>query len=118
MTPSKGRPPAPSHLAPLTRQWWDKVVADFDFDEHHLRVLEAACVAWDRHEAARSALATHGLTFEDRYGNPRARPEVAIERDARIGFIRAVRELALDGAGTPDGPRPPTVTGRYRGGSR
>jgi phage terminase small subunit len=91
VTPSTGRPPAPSHLAPLTRQWWDKVVADFDFDEHHLRVLEAACVAWDRHEAARSALATHGLTFEDRYGNPRARPEVAIERDARIGFIRAVR---------------------------
>jgi phage terminase small subunit len=44
---------------------------------------------------AREAVAAHGLTFEGKDG-PRPRPEVAIERDARIAFARIVREL-----GTP-----------------
>lgn len=109
MSPAKGRPTAPSHLAPTTRAWWDHVVAEFDLDEHHLRLLEMAAVAWDRHEQARAVLARDGLTYTDRFGAPRTRPEVAIERDSRIAFARLVRELALDGAGTPDAPRPPAV---------
>jgi phage terminase small subunit len=44
---------------------------------------------------AREAVAKHGLTYESRDG-PRPRPEVAIERDARIAFARLMRELGLD----------------------
>jgi phage terminase small subunit len=75
--------------------WWGSVVEDHDLDSHHFRLLEAACNAWDRMELARRAVATHGMTFEGKDG-PRPRPEVAIERDARIAFARIVRDLGLD----------------------
>jgi P27 family predicted phage terminase small subunit len=86
---------APDHLSPAMKAWWNSIVAEIDLEPHRLRVLEAACGAWDRMVEARKAVAEHGLTFEGKDG-PRPRPEVAIERDARIAFARIVREL-----GTP-----------------
>jgi hypothetical protein len=45
--------------------------------------------------AARLALAKHGLTLPMSAALVRARPEAAIARDARAGFLRAMRELGL-----------------------
>jgi hypothetical protein len=75
-------------------------------EPHHRRLLSLAAGAWDRAEEARAALAEHGTTYTDRFGQPRARPEVAIERDSRVGFARLLRELDLDGEAGPD-PRLP-----------
>ncbi len=41
-------------------------------------------------------IAEKGMIFNDRFGTPRARPEVAIERDCKTAFMRAIRELDLD----------------------
>ena len=98
----------PEHLKPATAAWFASVVSDYVLEPHHVRVLTLACEAWDRGQQAREAIEQHGLTFEDRFDQPRARPEVAIERDSRIAFARLVRELALD-AGTPETPRPPRI---------
>jgi hypothetical protein len=73
--------------------------------------LTLAAEAWDRAEQAREAIAQHGMTFMDRFGQPHARPEIAIERDNRIAFARLLRELALD-VEAPDAPRPPSIGGR------
>lgn len=89
-------PKAPSHLSAPTRRWWQAVVEEFEFAEHDLRILTAAAEAWDRKESARKALKEKGETYTDRFGAPRVRPEVQIERDARTAFLRAMRELALD----------------------
>lgn len=107
-------PPAPAHLKPETAAWWAAVVADFDLDGHHLRLLRLACEAWDRGQQARETLASEGLVFVDRFGAPRARPEVAIERDSRTAFARLVRELGLDVAGEPEAPRPEALPANRR----
>jgi phage terminase small subunit len=86
------------------------VLSDYVLESHHVRLLVLACETWDRGQDARQALAEHGTTYVDRFGQPRARPEVAIERDARIAFARLVRELALD-VEEPGDAKPPTIRG-------
>ena len=49
-------PAPPAHLAPATQEWWRAIVRDYEFGPHHLRLLEAACGAWDRMEQARETL--------------------------------------------------------------
>jgi phage terminase small subunit len=97
---------APSHLRPSTKKWWLSVQSEFALEEHHSKILTLAGEALDRCEQAREALATYGTTYQDRFDSPKARPEVAIERDSRIAFARLLRELALDGVDAPDAPRP------------
>ncbi len=101
-------PDPPPHLATPTAGWWRSVVTTYELDDHHLRLLRLACEAWDRGQQAREAIDTEGLTYTDRFDIPRARPEIAIERDARIAFARLIRELGLDSA-TPADPRPPVL---------
>ena len=103
------RPRPPQHLAPDTRKWWSSVVKGYDLDEHHVRLLTLAGEAWDRCNQARKAIDEHGLTFNDRFGCPKARPEAAIERDSRVGFCRLLRELDLDIEMSPDVKRPPQL---------
>ena len=76
--------------------WWNSIVAEIYLEPHRLRLLQLACEAWDRLNQARDALAEHGLTYLSKDGDPRPRPEVAIERDARVAFARLVRDLGLD----------------------
>lgn len=86
----------PRHLRPATRKWVEQVDAEWQLDEHHRKLLVLAGEAWDRGQLAREAIAEHGLTYTNRRGEPRPRPEVAVERDSRIGFARTLRELGLD----------------------
>ena len=89
-----------------------QVTSDYALDQHHLLLLEGACEAWDRAAQARAALAEHGLTYIGRDGQPKARPEVNIERDARITFARYLRELDLDEP--PPQARPPGLHSNRR----
>lgn len=106
-------PSSPQHLRKATRQWFETVCEQYVLDEHHRRLLVLSAEAWDRGEQAREALAS-GLTFVDRFGAPRARPEVAIERDSRTAFARLLRELDLDAAPTPTSARPPALSSNRR----
>jgi phage terminase small subunit len=71
-------------------------VKEFDLAPHQLRTLQVVAEAWDRKEEARKVLAREGLSYVDAKGMHRARPEVAVERDSRAAYLRAMRELALD----------------------
>lgn len=88
----------PKHLRPATKRWWRSVVLEWQLDWHHQRLLTLAAESWDRCEQAREILARDGLTYLDRFGQPSARPEVAVERDSRLAFARMLRELDLDAA--------------------
>lgn len=103
--PKRNLPPPPAHLRAETRDWWTRIVDEYDLPPHSLRILETACDAFDRMVQARETLAKEGPTFTNRFGEPRTHPSVAIERDSRVAFIRAIRELCLDVA--DDAPRAP-----------
>jgi phage terminase small subunit len=89
------RPAAPADLSPTMARWWDQVVKEHELEPHRLHLLHLACQAKDRCEQAREAIAEHGSTYVDRFGAPRLRPEVAIERDSRQAFARLLRDLDL-----------------------
>jgi len=107
-------PLPPRHLRPLTRKWWLNVHETHELEPHHVRLLTLACEAFDRAGAAREIISSQGMTYIDRHGQPRARPEIAIERDSRIAFARLVRELDLDVATTPEASRPPLLVRNSR----
>ncbi len=86
----------PKHLRTPTRRWYAQICELFELESHHLRLLLLACETWDRVLEAREGLAEHGLLFVDRFGSPKPRPEVAIERDGRLAFARLMREIDLD----------------------
>ena len=111
MTCDSKQPKPPKHLQGGTAGWWRSVVEDYELEQHHVRLLTLAAEAWDRGQQAREALAEQGTTYTDRFGQPRARPEVAIERDASVAFARLLRELALDVSEPADGSRPPCIQG-------
>jgi P27 family predicted phage terminase small subunit len=93
-------PQPPAHLSASARQWWESTVERYELEEHHVRLLQLCCEAWDRGQAAREQLEAEGLTVSGREGGIRPHPCVAIERDARLAVARLVRELDLD-AGPP-----------------
>ena len=99
----------PKHLKAATRRWFKAVTAEYELEEHHRRLLTLAAESWDRCTEAREALKLHGLIFEDRFGQPRSRPEVQIERDSRISFARLLRELALDVEPPAEASRPAQI---------
>ena len=104
-------PSPPSHLTPHTAVWWRSVVADYELEQHHVRLLTAAAEAWDRAQAARAAIDANGLTFTDRFDQPRSRPEVRIEQQSVALFARLIRELGLD-LESPTESRPPRTQPR------
>jgi hypothetical protein len=102
-------------LRPPTRRWVEHVRDGWALDEHHEKLLLLAGEAFDRATAAREAIDTHGMTYIDRFGAPRTRPEVRIENDSRLAFARLVRQLDLDAPGVPSSP---LSLGPRRGGGR
>jgi P27 family predicted phage terminase small subunit len=105
-------PKPPRHLSAPSKAWWRQIVSDFELAPWQLRTLSAAGEAHDRMTEARELLAAEGIVLADRFGQSRAHPAVAIERDARTAYLRAVRELALEVDGPVSSPvsaRPPRI---------
>jgi hypothetical protein len=107
-------PTAPKHLRPATRKWFADVLAGYELEEHHVRLLVLAGESWDRCCAARVIIDRDGLTYVDRFGCPHVRPEIAIERDSRLAFARLIRELDLDIEAPSAASRPPGLRSNRR----
>jgi phage terminase small subunit len=106
---AKQTAPAPRHLQSRdARKLWRSTVEAFHVEAHHLAILEQACTCVDRLVAARAEIARRGIVVDDRYGVPKQNPACAIERDARIGLARLLRELQLgDDTDLDSSIRPP-----------
>src|SRR3954471_17809791 len=76
-------------------------------DEAGELVLNTALEAFDRMRAAQKVIATEGMTFTDRYKQPRAHPLLVTERDSRAAFMAGIKALGLDLEPLHDGPGRP-----------
>ena len=104
----------PAHLSASTREWYASICRDYDLESQDLKILRFASEAWDRANAARLEIKKHGMVFEDRFGQPHARPEIKIELDNRKSFTSLMRELALDVAPPAEPKRPPPLRANTR----
>jgi hypothetical protein len=97
----ESRSPAPAHLSERCKTLWRGMVRHYELDAAGLELLMLALEALDRCEQARETLATDGVYLKDRFGQLRAHPAVAVERDSRIAAARLFRELDLEGDPLP-----------------
>lgn len=105
-------PAAPEHLSAESRKLWRELTHEYELEPHEHKTLRLALEALDRATQARKALRRKGLTYDDRFGQPHARPEVAIERDSRAAFVRMMKELALPAE--EEAPQPRSTRGTFR----
>jgi phage terminase small subunit len=108
-------PPPPAHLSSSAADWWRTTTETYVLHEHHLRLLQLACEAWDRAQEARKVLEDEGLTVPGQKG-PRPHPCIAIEHAARLTVARLVRELDLDTEPPPSERNGPPAIFSNRGG--
>lgn len=85
----------PAHLSKPMKAWWKQVETAAHLEPHDRHLLQLACEAFDRAQSARAVLDAEGSTYEDRFKQPKARPEAVIERDARRDFAALVRQLQI-----------------------
>lgn len=100
----------PDSLRDDGREFFQSVVAEYAIgDPAGLALLARASECVDRIAAAQVAIAEHGELVIDRYGAPKLNPACGLEKDARAGFLAALRALNLDIEPLRDGPGRPTT---------
>lgn len=101
---------APDHLRDAGRAFYGSVGAEYGIaDAAGLALLARAAECVDRMHAAQAAIAEHGELVPDRYGGVKLNPACNLEKDARSGFLAAMRALNLDLEPLRDGPGRPTT---------
>lgn len=85
-----------AHLSNDAQELWNSVLAAYNLEVHHLRLLQAACEALDRAAEARRQTDKEGSYYTDRFGQPREHPGLKVERDSKVLYARLLRELCLD----------------------
>ena len=79
---------------------WREITAAFRFDDPaSTAILRVGLEAHQRMRECRDAITRDGPSVKDRWGAPRGHPLLTAERDARSGFLAAMRRLNLDLAG-------------------
>ena len=91
------KPTVPRHLEAAERTLWRSITQEFSFDDPaSLALLRSALEAHQRARRCRLVIDKEGLTTRDRFGQVRAHPLLAAERDARAAFLASMRALNLD----------------------
>ena len=98
-------PLAPKHLRKDTRTWWRSVVREWELQDHEQMLLTSAAETWDRIQECREVLDEEGVTYTDRFGQPKPRPEVSMERLQKLAFAKLIKALDLVDAEPPPAPR-------------
>lgn len=107
---TKTQQEVPAYLAQAGREFYIRVVEDFELEPASLALLASAAKQLDRMAEAREVLTREPVVVNDRFGHPRIHPAVEIERSGAVAFARLLRELSLD-LEPPADTRPPRRPG-------
>jgi len=99
----------PTHLRTTTKKWYKQIIQEYELESHHLSILTMVAEVWDRIQEAKEVIEKEGAYYEDRFGQPKAHPALAEERNNRVVFARLIRELALDIEQPRETGRPPRL---------
>jgi len=87
----------PAHLAKAEADLFAKIVRAYGLhDEVSRQILEEACTSLMRAREAREAVDREGISYTDRWGQPKRHPLCDVERDARAAALSAFRQLNLE----------------------
>lgn len=96
--------PPPPHLVPRARDLWLSVTEEYELQDWQIELLQQACETLEVIAKAALAVQEHGLTYNDRFGAPHARPEVAELRQSRTLLRGLLRDLKLELAEDEEDP--------------
>jgi hypothetical protein len=99
----------PKYLRASTKAWMLKVLSDFDFEEHQIKLLIQAGETLDRIAQDREQIKLEGAYYTDKWGQPHCHPALNSERNNRIVFARLLRELNLQESAPDATQRPPRL---------
>jgi P27 family predicted phage terminase small subunit len=95
-------PPPPKTLSSESKALWKGLITDYGItDSAGLALVRQCCEATDRLRQVQGILKRDGLCTVDRFGQRRAHPMVAAERDCRQQILAAIRGLRLDISSAP-----------------
>ena len=89
-------PPYGKTWPPEAKRLWREIHAEFTLEADQLEILRTACDALARLYQARNILDREGLTFKTPSGQIRSHPANAIEKQSRVGFLQAIKQLGID----------------------
>ena len=100
------RPPR-GRLSKDARQWWTRIVSQWELETASLLILESALEAYDRMHQAADEVNREGVTIKDQNGIPRKHPAVSVEAEQRGLMLRFFKALGIDLEAVGEMGRPP-----------
>jgi phage terminase small subunit len=98
----------PAHLGKAGAKLWRELVDEYSVaDAAGVALITCAAECLDRMRAAQASIATDGEIVRDRYNAPKLNPACNLEKDARSGFVTALKALNLDLEPLHSGPGRP-----------
>jgi P27 family predicted phage terminase small subunit len=97
MKNSNRKPTPPAGLSDEAKQWWQKIVADYEVDDQAgFLLLQSALEAFDDMRKAQALVRVEGITLKDRWGQQKQHPATLVLRDSRNLMLRCLKALNLD----------------------
>ena len=94
--PEDDVPAAPRRLLAAGRRLWDAAVAEFDWRQHELAVMEEACRTRERVAQLDAQVVLDGLMLSSSQGS-RVHPAVAEARQQRLALAKLLASLGIPG---------------------
>lgn len=89
-------PKPPTGICSDARRFWTSVNSLYELTPDRMEALVEACHSMTRARQCRKAIKAHGLTYLDKAGQPKPRPEVAQEKAAQLVYSKMIQLINID----------------------